>query len=150
MSDMLAASARVLSAYAVAAALLVLVLGCGGGGGGDTGGAGGADEPASTWKRFTDELAKAEEVVDDLVPDPVRETGILPVPEGAVYDRTPQDDRTRSEGFRQLTRLLRLGLWSIGEYGFGQMGDEHSLEGELGVFTWKQAGMHKRIHPAGR
>lgn len=64
--------------------------------------------------------------VDDLIPDPVRETGILPVSEGDVYDRTPQDDRNRAEGFRQLTRLLRLGLWSIGEYGFGQMGDEHS------------------------
>lgn len=90
------------------------------------GGAGGNQEPQSIWKRFTDELAKAEEVVDDLIPDPVRETGILPVPEGAVYDRTPQDDRNRAEGFRQLTRLLRLGLWSIAEYGFGRMGDEHS------------------------
>jgi hypothetical protein len=95
-------------------------------GSGGTGGAGGTGEAKTTWTRFTDELAKAEEVVDDLIPDPVRETGILPVPEGAVYDRTPQDDRNRAEGFRQLTRLLRLGLWSIGEYGFGQMGDEHS------------------------
>ena len=88
--------------------------GCGTDGTAVTGGTGGTPEEQSTWKRFTDELAKAEEVVDDLIPDPVRETGILPVPEGAVYDRTPQDDRTRAEGFRQLTRLLRLGLWSIG------------------------------------
>ena len=102
---------------------MVAVSACGTDG---TAGAGGTEPPTTTWTRFTDELAKAEEVVDDLIPDPVRETGILPVAEGDVYERTPQDDRNRAEGFRQLTRLLRLGLWSIGEHGFGQMGDEHS------------------------
>lgn len=107
--------------------LMLAVGACGESGSpGMPGGAGGSDEGQSTWRRFTDELAKAEEVVDDLIPDPVRETGVLPVPEGAVYARGPQDDRNRAEGFRQLTRMLRLGLWSIAEFGFGSMGDEHS------------------------
>lgn len=52
---------------------------------------------ADVWEDFADAIRDGGALIDDA--------------------KTPQDERTRAEGYRQLSRMLRLAFWSFVEFG---------------------------------